>query len=285
MTAMAASTPCSSSADRPRRPGLSRAVPFLALALVALLASACERNVAETLLVPTGMRPPLANPAGAVTGYVFWAPQRFPDLADPPYPPTIVELVSSGSVIGRDTIGGGRRTFLFEGVQPGTYTVRAQARGFLVTSVTGVRVAERPVDAGDVTLRIDATAYSVFVGIIGTMPGFDYDSYFLNLMDQPSTGIFTTIFPATVSAGTYRFKFVTDPSFPDDLIGWGGDSTVVRAAPLSQLPTTFGSGPARDLKVSFATGGSFNFVLDERRQTFSIVPVTAQAAAGTGRPR
>lgn len=252
---------------------------WLAAALAGLLASGCGRNVAETLLVPTGVRPPLANPTGSVTGYVFWAPQRFPDLANPPYPPTVVELSQNMVVIATDSTGLSRQTFLITGVQPGTYTVTARARGFLATSVTGVRVAERGVDAGNVILPIDPAAYSVFMGIIGTLPGFDYDSYFLNLMDQPSTGIFTTIAPATVPAGTYHFKFVTDPSYPNDLIGWGGDSTVVLSAPLQEVPALFGSGPANDIKVTFPTGGDYNFVLDERRQTFSINPATAPAVA------
>jgi hypothetical protein len=71
--------------------------------------------------------------------------------------------------------------------------------------------------------------------------------------------------------------FVTDNSFPNDLVGWGGDSTVVLSVPVVNQPVTLGHGPAHDLKISFPTAGNYSFVLDEARQTCTIVAATASA--------
>jgi hypothetical protein len=241
------------------------------------LVAGCEPNTADSFLIPTGIRPPLENPTASVTGVVLYDPGQYPDLGTAPFPATVVDLVGSGVVVQSDTTGGPSAGFQFERVQPGTYTITARAAGFLSASINGVTVREAGVDAGNVTLPTNPSAYDYLIGLVGTMAGYDVDNYYANLLESSALGLWTTSFPVDLPAGTTRFKFVTDPSIPDDLPGWGGDTTQVIPAPVTHAPVTFASGPARDLKVSLATAGSYYFQLDARRQTFSLIPPDAAA--------
>jgi hypothetical protein len=225
------------------------------------------------------VRPPLTNASGGVFGYVHYAPSQRPDLADAPYPPTTVALLraADSSVVRTQALATDSRAFAFSGVGGGHYLVRAGARGFDTTYVR-VTVADSPQDAGDLTLPADPNAYSTFVGLIGTWAGYDADSYFFNLFNSPSLGVWS--YPSdfhgdafvTVPAGTQRFMFVTDNSIPGDFVGWGGDSSVTLTAPVVQHATTLGHGPAHEIKMTFPAAGDWTFVLDEARQTFSVTP-------------
>jgi len=275
--ALAASTRSSTCADVRRRATRTLAIGAVLAAAFAL--AGCDRNAATSYLVPTGVRPPVAGASGRVFGYVHYAPSQRPDLADGPYPPTSVALlrVQDSSVVKLQNLSTGTRAFAFSGVGGGYYLVRAAARGFDTTYVR-VHVADAVQDAGDLTLPADPNAYASFVGLIGTWSGYDTDSYFLNLFNSPSLGLWS--YPSdfhgdafvTVPAGPQRFMFVTDNSVPGDFIGWGGDSSVTLTAPVAQQPVTFGHGPAHELKVVFPAAGNWSFVLDEARQTFSVTP-------------
>jgi hypothetical protein len=255
----------------------ARALAAAALLALAGLPLGCGSNRPGTLLAPTGPRPVPANPTGSVFGTVDWDPAIYPDLAAPPYPPTIARLKTPlGVLVAEDTLDTNSNRFEFPGVPPGDYVVGAGSRAFRVVERPGIRVAEGPRDAGHLTLPVNGDSLSVEIWIVGRMPGFSYDEYFTNSMSGIVPGLWTypsDLYPATpVPAGTFRFKFVTDPSFPNDLIGWGGDSTQTLVAPVSNAKVRFGRGPAHDLKVTFPTAGVYNFLLDERRQTFSVQP-------------
>src|SRR6185436_17082120 len=90
---MAASTRSSTSvtcADARRR---AHWLAIVAALVAAAALAGSDRNAATSYLVPTGVRPPLANASGSVFGYLHYAPSQRPDLADAPYPPTTVALL------------------------------------------------------------------------------------------------------------------------------------------------------------------------------------------------
>ena len=261
----------------------------LALALAACASQiGCDRNTATPYLIPTGIRPPILNPEGGVFGVLHYGPSQRADLASAPFPPTRVELLRSRDslVVTQTSPPSSTNTFSFTGVQPGGYLVRAVVRGFS-SPLIRVTVLDDPRDAGDLTLPMATSIYSPFIFLIGTMPGYDYDSYFSNIFNSPAIGVFS--YPSdfhpeatvTVPAGTHEFMFVTDSSFPSDLIGWGGDSADLLTLPLVNHPTTLGHGPAHNLKVDFPATGAYRFALDEARQTFTIIPAAASQTVGT----
>ena len=259
----------------------------MALALIACSClSGCDRNSATPYLIPTGIRTAILNPGGGVFGVLHYGPAQRADLAVAPFPPTRVELLRGrdSSLVTQTTTASTTNTFSIVGVQPGDYLVRAVVRGFS-SPLVRVKVLDRPRDAGDVTLPMATSVYSPFIFLIGTMPGYDYDSYFSNIFNSPAIGVFS--YPSdfhpeatvTVPAGTQEFMFVTDSSFPDDLIGWGGDAADLLTLPLVDHRMTLGHGLAHNLKVSFPATGAYTFALDEARQTFSIIPASAAQSA------
>ena len=270
-----------------------RATPHWRSAL-ALLACAlligCERNAATPYLVPTGVRPRLTSPPGGVLGVLHYAPATRPDLAAAPFPPTRVELLrgKDSTLVAIDSLATSTNVFRFAGLQPGPYLLQAIVRGFNKSPLAPVSVLASVRDVGDLTLSINSLAYSAVVGLIGDMPGYDYDNYYFNTFNSPEEiGVF--IFPSdlhsdatvAVTAGIHEFMFVTDNSFSNDLIGWGGDSSEVLTPPLVNHRATFGHGPAHNLKVNFPTTGNYTFALDEARQTFTVTLATAAQNAHT----
>lgn len=267
--------------------GAARA--WLALALLACaLLTGCERNSATPYLIPTGVRPKLATATGGVLGVLHYAPANRPDLISGPFPPSRVELLrgQDSTLVTYDSLATSTNVFDFTGLQPGPYLVRAVVRGFN-SPLVRVTVLDAVRDAGDLTLPINSAVYSSFIGLIGDMPGYDYDSYFFNIFSSPLVGIqsypsdFHSDATVAVSAGVHEFMFVTDNSFPDDLIGWGGDASEVLSPPLVNHRATLGHGPAHNLKVNFPTTGNYTFSLDEARQTFTVTLATAAQNAHT----
>lgn len=260
----------------------------LLLAFALALAAGCSGNRPGTILAPTGPRPAPEHPTGGVFGTVRWDPTNAPDLGTAPFPPTLVQVRDlAGQLVGEDTLDTATDRFEVLGLPPGTYVVGAGSRAFRTTTLPAVRVVDEPRDVDAIVLPINPDSTSVTIWLIGRMPGFSYDEFFDNSLVGVSLGLwvypndFTT--PREVTAGTHRFKFVTDPSFPNDLIGWGGDSTVVLTAPVTGAKVRFGRGPAHDLKVTFPTTGLYTFTLDERRQTFSVQPTPPALAARRSR--
>ena len=262
-------------------------LPAALLACVAL--TGCERNSATPYLIPTGVRPKLTTATGGVLGVLHYGlPLQRADLGVPPFPPSRVELLrgQDSTLVAYDSLATSTNIFKFTGLQPGPYLVRAIVRGF-GSPLVRVTVLGTVRDAGDLTLPIASSIYSNFIGLIGDMPGYDVDSYYANIFLSPAIGIFT--YPSdfhsdatvAVTAGIHEFMFVTDNSFSNDLIGWGGDSSEVLTPPLVNHRATFGHGPAHNLKVNFPTTGNYTFALDEARQTFTVTLATAAQNAHT----
>lgn len=264
---------------------------LLSAALVLSLAG-CAKNDGGTLLTPTGIRPLPEHPEGGLEGFVRHDSTNYAGLSGSPYPTTFVTLLRGATILGADTVSGEKRGFRFEGIAPGSYTLVARSHAFQPASLGPVMVRDVVRDAGDLFMTAAPESLRSLTFVIGTMPGFSIDELgtFSTLMEQSPIGIWT--YPDTdtstavtsITAGTYRFKFVTDKSSSaSQLIGWGGDSTEVLTAPLSGARVRFGSSPATDLKVTFPVTGEYAFTLDERRLTFSIQPHVPSPALGAAR--
>lgn len=276
---------------------------LLALAIVAaglpsLLAGAgCGRNGAETFLAPTGIRPRPTHWNGAVTGLLLYDPINTPDLIDPPYPPTRVELWRDTSLAAVDSLPVSTRWFTFDSLAPGTYTVIARSSMFFAAAVTGVRVSDSQADAGNLVLNVNPSATGSGLEIMGSMPGFrlsdlDYAMWFpLDSTRAGATSLGVWVYPLPlpaspsdedlaydhyaqthpVTAGTHRFKFATlYPASETNLTGWGNLLGGTLTAPVANHPSAIASGPATDIVMTFPTTGVYRFTLDERRQTFSV---------------
>ena len=265
-----------------------RLIPLAAL--VTVLIAGCAKNDAGTLLTPTGIRPSPENPTGGIEGFVRHDSTNYAGLSGAPYPITFVTLLRGATSLGTDTVSLDRRGFRFEGIAPGSYTLVARSHAFQPASLGPVVVRESVRDAGDLFMTAAPESIQSITLVIGQMPGFTENELltFDTAMEQNTFGVWT--YPntfaavASIPAGTYRFKFVTDlSSGGGDWIGWGGDSSEVLVAPLTDAPVRFASGPASDLKVTFPATGEYAFTLDERRLTFSLQPYVPSPAPGAAR--
>lgn len=242
-----------------------------------VLATGCGKNNATTVLTPTGIRPAPDVWPGALTGSVFFDPTLTPELQNPPFPPTRVELYSGANLVAVDSLAPTSREFHFANLAQGAYSVVARSRVFDAASRGNLPVRDEDLDIGNLTLRLNTSALEVAIYVIGTMPGFDADqiAFQSTLLGNNGYGVWTypsdLSLPIDIAAGTYRFKFVTDESSTNaNLIGWGGNPADTLQVPVTDHPATFGSGPATDLVAHFPVSGLYVFTLDERRQTYSI---------------
>jgi len=271
-----------------RRPILARSLSLLLFCTFCGALLGCSANGSDTLITPTGIRPVPSVSTGGLEGYVRHDSTRYPGFEGPPYAPTEVTLLRGATLVGRDTIAGSVRGFRFERLPQGSYTLVARSHAFRPASLGPVLVGEVVRDAGDLYMQAAPESLSAFPLIIGTMPGYSVDEIFTfsTAMEQNAPGLFTypdsdpsTITP-TIPAGTYRFKFITDKSSTvGNLIGWGGDSSVVLLAPFTDAPVRYSTDAATEIKVTFPTSAEYAFVLDERRLTFSIQPLPVPSAA------
>jgi hypothetical protein len=265
-------------------------LPLLALSALLCLVG-CSGNKSSQLLVPTGIRPAPAVPTGALTGVVVFDTTAYPGLGQPPFPPARVQMTQAGLVVAETLTTPGSPTFTFTRLKPGDYGLVVRSHAFSPRAYGPFRVVDRTRDAGDLALAAntaDSLASNVFV--IGTMPGYTTDELatFTTLCIGTSAGLwrldndfnlYASPLP-TVAAGTHRLKFVTDASStPGNLIGWGGDGAQTLEAPFENAPARFGTTPASDLVVHFATTDTFAFIFDERRLSISIVEYHAPGTA------
>ncbi len=263
---------------------------LVALALTGL--AGCSRNRPGTILSPTGFQPAPENPTGGLRGRLRFDPTNAPDLNVAPFPPTRLRLIAGGVVVRDTLVGGASDQFTFSALPPGRYTVTANSHAFRPATLPVMLVTDAVRETDDLTMSVSVDSLNtVYIAVVGQMPGFGIDGY--NFGDTSLLGTALGVWsypndfaaPIPVAAGTYRFKFVTDPTGATGTIGWGGDSTVVLTAPLSGSPVRFGEGAALDLKVTFPTTGVYQFVLDERRQTFSVQLAPTALARASGRAR
>ncbi len=262
----------------------------LVLAAATLAGAGCGRNDATTILTPTGIRPAPATWPGSMTGKVFYDPVNTPDLSVPPFPPTRVELYLGADLVATDSLDGSSRTYLFDNLAPGSYSIVVRSLVFYANSRGGLPVREGPLDAGNITLTLNPLALSNNVYVTGSMPGLGADQliYGTGICDANQLGIWTypnSLWPAVdIPAGTYRFKFVTDESSTDtNLIGWGGNPSDTLDVPFSDRPAVRGAGPSTDIVARFPASGTYAFTFDERRQRFSIALLPPGPAARSRR--
>lgn len=264
--------------------------PLLLLAVLAagMAALGCSENRRGTVLVPTGPRAIPEHPGGALTGRIRYDPTIFPDLDTPPFPPTRLALVRNGDTVAVITMDAASDSFYFADLPAGYYTVKASSRIFVPDTTRPVRVSESPRVLDDFTLRARTDSLNtVYIAIVGQMNGFGpvgFETGDTSLLGL-ALGVWTYpndfATPLPIAAGTYRFKFVTDPTSTAGTIGWGGDTTLVLTAPVTNAPVVYGIGSARDLKVTFPVSGLYTFTLDERREVFSVqlAPTAPRMAA------
>jgi hypothetical protein len=271
------------------------ALPRLAaLALALVLAAGCGRNHAGTLLAPTGVRPAPATWPGSLSGYVFFDPLNTPDLTGGPFPPTQIQLFNGATLVATDSLQPFSRTYSFSNVPAGSYSIVVRSWAFLANSRGGLQVSDGPVDAGNLTLTVNPGAFSASIDLIGSMPNYDIGQLGAGTTTflQNTLGIWTLtdtdylLFPPpAIAAGTYRLKFVNSyASTAGNLVGWGWSETDTLTAPVLAHPAVLGSGRATDIVVRFPTTGTYTFMLDERRQRFTIQLAPTAAARSARRP-
>ncbi len=271
------------------------ALPRLAaLALAVVLAAGCGRNHTGTLLAPTGVRPAPGTWPGSLSGYVYFDPLNTPDLRGGPFPPTRIELYNGTTLVATDSLAAFSRIYNFTNVPAGTYSIVVRSWAFLANSRGGLQVSDGLVDAGNLTLTVNPGAFSASIDLIGTMPNYDIGQLGAGTTTflQNTLGIWTLSDvdyllypPPTIAAGTYRLKFVNSyASTASNLVGWGWSQTDTLTAPVLAHPTVLGSGRATDIVVRFPTTGTYTFMLDERRQRFTIQLAPTAAARSARRP-
>ena len=270
-----------------RRVSVRRITALAGLLAMLVTGVACDRNVASTLLVPTGLRPRPETGTGTIVGRVIYDPQVSPDLDTAPFPPTIVELFESGTVVASDTLARTSRDFEFTALPPGTYTVVASATLFERSSLPAVRVVADRVDVGDLVAPFDLdqlTTASIHVS--GDFNDFaeSADSCSMQQLrlglwfgphidavsaDPPDTAL-------TLTAGVHRMRFITNFTIFSPF--YVSESTDVIDAPATQVPMRLATDPETDMSINIPVTGRYRFYVDERRVTLTIEQLPASTA-------
>lgn len=215
-------------------------------------------------------------PTGGITGTVAFDPARFPDLASPPWQPATVWLKQGTTIVTQLQTTRTDRSFSFTGLAAGTYKVVSDANIFKADSVDNISVGTSAVDVGERTLLRENAELATSIHVAGDFNGFVIDPAWE--MAQSPVGQWTLVAPASIAAGTYNMKFVTDATF-DNPTDYGGDETVTIDVPATNAETRLVGGLGTALRLRFTTAGSYTFRLDERRQTFTVEPTPAPASA------
>jgi hypothetical protein len=251
----------------------SRAARRAAVALAAgltLLAAACGRDATRNPITPTGIRPPLLEGTGVLSGYVIYDPVNFPDLATPPYPPTIVTLLEGATTVAVDTLADTTRFFAFHDLLPGAYTVRADAR-LLTTGTAGpTEIYEDARDAGDVRLNADPSEGAVDLWLVGSFDGESFaDSckFLQSALGRWLGPDFDADSALTLAAGTYAIRFF---ALGNDVLEYGIPAASTVDVPVTGLRLEVLGTSANGLRLRFPQTGRYRFFLDERRQTLGV---------------
>ncbi len=216
---------------------------------------------------------------GSISGTIAFDPTTFPELASPPYPPVTVQLFSGPFLAGTVTTTRNDASFSFGALAAGSYRLVADARLFTATTRDTIEVAGAARILAPITLPFEFTELSSQINLAGDFNGFaapDAGSD-TEMAQETALGLFvyprSGVTPITIPAGTYNMKFVTDGSF-DNPTDWGGDENVVLPVPITQTDTRLVSGLGSAIRIQIATTGQYRFLLDERRQTFTVEPIT-----------
>jgi hypothetical protein len=264
------------------RPPQLRTLALAAAAAAALTTAGCGSNTDPALLVPTGVRPRPPVGEGAVSGTIVFDPAQAPDLSVAPYPLTRVELWRGTELAVEDTLDPGLRSFEFEGLGPGDYTVVAQADFFRRTSLPPVRVVSAPVDVGDLVLGIDGTDNPSEVHVLYDEAAPPRTIAFGNVRD--TTGLLQSgplglwTFPQTFSrppvlaAGVHRLRFILNRARSNP-VNWSTATTDTIDAPAAFVPARRIEGAGVDFWVRVAAPTQFAIALDIRRRTISLNPL------------
>jgi len=258
------------------------------LAAAALLLSGCERNAAESFLVPTGVRPRPEVGTGSIVGRILYDPSQSPDVDHAPFPLTVVELFESGVLIESHALDRDTDVFEFDSLPPGQYTVVAAPRLYFRSSLPPVRVVDGVVDVGDLVAPIDFSQVAVSIHLFGS---FDEKAFFADTcaLQQSRLGVWFgpnidpffgeegEVLPdtaITLAAGEHRLRFVTN--FDTERY-YGADEGAAVDAPVSDAPLRVGGS---DFVVRIPETGRYRFFLDERRLTVTIeqLPPTGAVA-------
>lgn len=271
------------------RTTLLRPLALAALAAAVTVSAGCERNAADSLLVPTGIRPRPAVGEGAVAAVLRYDPGQAPDLGSPPYPRTWVELWRGTELAAVDTLDPAARTFEFTGLGPGEYTVVADADFFRRSSLPPVRVVSAPVDLGDLVLAIDGTDNPSEVHVLydETLPprtiAFGNVRDTTGLMRSGPLGLwsFPQSFsrPPLLAAGVHRLRFILNRS-RNNPINWATASLDTIDAPFDFEPAERIDGLGRDFWIRLAAPARLAVTLDLRRRTISLNPLPVPFVAG-----
>jgi hypothetical protein len=221
-------------------------------------------------------------------GRVLYDPVQSPDVDAAPFPITVVELFESGALVGGYTLDRDTDAFAFDSLPPGQYTVVAQPRLYMRSSLPPVRVVDRPVDVGDLVAPLDFNQVAVSIHIFGS---FDENAVFADTLglQQSRLGVWfgPNVDPffgkegeippdtaLTLPAGEHRLRFVTN--FDTERY-YGGEPGVVVDAPVTDAPLRLNGG---DFTVRIPETGRYRFTLDERRLTVTLEhlpPIGARA--------
>jgi hypothetical protein len=224
---------------------------------------------------------------------VLYDPVQAPDLVDPPYPPTVVELRLGSEMVARDTLPRDVRTFRFEALTPGAYTVYVNARQFLPGSAPPVDVIDVEREVGDVVVPMDILHLTSSISVVGEYNEFtDVDTCWMLLRtlgvwfgpNVEASGV-TEELPdtaVTLAAGDHQLRLI--------LNGLTDDPSYSPVSPVSLEPPVFGvplriaEGAERDFPVHIPAAGRYRFVLDERRLTLDIEQLPAATTRPSRRP-
>lgn len=266
-----------------------RLTGLASLLVVMLSAGGCARNEAEAILVPTGIRPAPAVGEGAVSGVLVYDRVQAPDLSAGPYPLTAVELWRGTDLVVRDTLDSAVRTFAFDGLSPGDYTVVAEANFFLRSSLPPVRVVSMPVDVGDLELPIDGSdnpsevhilydealpPRTIAVGNVRDTTG-QMESTLLGVWTFPQS--FSR--PPLLTAGVHRMRFFLNRARANP-INWTTVTTDTIDVPVEDEPALRIEGAGTDFWIRVAAPTQFAVELDLRRRTISLTSLPVPLSSG-----
>jgi hypothetical protein len=207
---------------------------------------------------------------GGIQATLAFDPYTLP-ITTPPYPPVTAKLYWGSVRIDSLLLPTDTDQLGLTDLDQASYRLVLSSPLYTAVEVP-VTVGTGVVDLGTLNLTFDFNLLATSINVAGDFNGWSASALPADIGGDLVWSATTT---TPITAGVHDLKFARYGSFVDP--AYGGDPGATLAVPVVNQPThlvTGGGSSTNAIRVNFPTTANYTFLLDERRQVFSIQAAT-----------